>query len=60
MTFGMDSAEGEALLGTPNAGAVAWVLMHRYQELGRRRLEVSLWTGDWEDYYDMVWYLGDA
>ncbi|KAL8869117.1 MAG: hypothetical protein Q9174_004511 [Haloplaca sp. 1 TL-2023] len=60
LTFGMDTDEGKALLGTPNAGAVAWICMHRFQELGKRRLEVSLWTGDWEDYYDMVWYLGDV
>ncbi|KAL8866569.1 MAG: hypothetical protein Q9174_006224, partial [Haloplaca sp. 1 TL-2023] len=60
-TFGMDSEQGLALMGTPNAGATAWVMRDRYGELGRRRPRVTVWKPvvAGYSYPCMLWYLAD-
>ncbi|KAI4172110.1 MAG: hypothetical protein LQ343_003758 [Gyalolechia ehrenbergii] len=42
LTFGIDTEEGQALLGTPNGLAVAYILMDRAKELGRRKVSVTI------------------
>lgn len=42
LTFGMDTEEGQALLGCPNGFAVAYLLMDRAKQLGRRNLRVTI------------------
>ncbi|KAL8864546.1 MAG: hypothetical protein Q9174_007312, partial [Haloplaca sp. 1 TL-2023] len=49
-TFDMESDEGLALLGTPNGGGTAWVLMDRYAQLGTRHPKVTIWTDENEFY----------
>ncbi|KAL8776182.1 MAG: hypothetical protein Q9203_003468 [Teloschistes exilis] len=44
LTFGLDSKEGLALLGSPNGLAVAWILIHRAAEPGRRVPRVSIFN----------------
>ncbi|KAL8732783.1 MAG: hypothetical protein Q9166_002565 [cf. Caloplaca sp. 2 TL-2023] len=44
LEFGMDSEEGQALLGTPNGMGTAWLLLDRLRELGRRNPRVSIWV----------------
>ncbi|KAL8632444.1 hypothetical protein Q9189_001819 [Teloschistes chrysophthalmus] len=46
LTFGLDSKEGLALLGSPNGLAVAWILIHRAQALGRREPRVTIFNPD--------------
>ncbi|KAL8730526.1 MAG: hypothetical protein Q9166_003975 [cf. Caloplaca sp. 2 TL-2023] len=36
LTFGLDSDEGKALFATPSGVAVAWLLVHHHNVLGRR------------------------
>ena len=57
-TFDMNSPEGLALLGTPNGGGTAWVLIDRYAQLGTRHPKVTIWTDD-DGNYCMSWYLAD-
>lgn len=57
-TFGMDSDEGLALLGTPNGGATAWILMDHFAELGPRKPRVTVSTHG-ASYLCMLWYLAD-
>lgn len=38
----MDIDEGLALLGTPNGLAIAWILIDRAKDLGRRKLSVTI------------------
>jgi hypothetical protein len=49
---------GLALLGTPNGGGAAWLLINHKQQLGARKAPVSVtaWTttGTDEDWYHMV------
>ncbi|KAL8938122.1 MAG: hypothetical protein Q9216_004061 [Gyalolechia sp. 2 TL-2023] len=42
LTFGVDTEEGQALLGTPNGLAAAYILMDRGKELGRRQVSVTI------------------
>ncbi|KAL8832651.1 MAG: hypothetical protein Q9170_004791 [Blastenia crenularia] len=44
LELGMDSPEGQALLGTPNGLGTAWLLIDRARELGRRNLKVTVWS----------------
>ncbi|KAI4252442.1 MAG: hypothetical protein LQ352_004290 [Teloschistes flavicans] len=46
LTFGLDSKEGKALLASPNGLAVAWILIHRAEELGRREPRVTIFNPD--------------
>ncbi|KAL9023852.1 MAG: hypothetical protein Q9196_006930, partial [Gyalolechia fulgens] len=39
LEFGVETAEGQALLGTPNGMGTGWVLHDRGRELGRRSLK---------------------
>ncbi|KAL8864820.1 MAG: hypothetical protein Q9174_007208, partial [Haloplaca sp. 1 TL-2023] len=55
LTFDLDSDEGKALFGSPNGVAVAWVLIHRVQELGRRMPRVSIFRAEGKNC--MVWDL---
>lgn len=41
--FGIETPEGQALLGTPNGMGTAWLLHDRGTELGRRSLKVRIW-----------------
>ncbi len=43
-TFGLETNEGKALLGTPNGVAVGWLLIDRYREMGRREPKVTIWV----------------
>lgn len=40
LSFGMETDEGEALLGTPNGICTARLLVDKAAELGRRELKV--------------------
>lgn len=42
LEFGVDTEEGEALLGTPNGMGTAWLLYDRSRELGRRNLKARI------------------
>ncbi|KAL8787207.1 MAG: hypothetical protein Q9213_002318 [Squamulea squamosa] len=44
ISYGLNTDEGKALLGTPNGVAIAWILIDRYRELGKRELRVRIWT----------------
>ncbi|KAL8924705.1 MAG: hypothetical protein Q9208_003895 [Pyrenodesmia sp. 3 TL-2023] len=57
LTFGIETEEAQALLGTPNGLAVAFMLMDRAKELGRRRLSVTIAATDPElgQGYRMLW-----
>lgn len=55
LTFGLDSDEGKALLGTPNGVAVAWLLIHRHDTLGSRDPRVSIFRVGRLRY--MIWEL---
>lgn len=39
ITFGMDTEEGKAILGTPNGAGVAWMLVQHRKALGEKRIE---------------------
>ncbi|KAL8652193.1 MAG: hypothetical protein Q9210_002828 [Variospora velana] len=42
LEFGMDTGEGRALLGTPSGVGMAWLLIERMDELGRRNPRVKI------------------
>ncbi|KAI4110613.1 MAG: hypothetical protein LQ339_001189 [Xanthoria mediterranea] len=44
LTFNLDSQEGQTLFASPNGIAVAWFLIHRAQELGRRTPTVTIFN----------------
>ncbi|KAL8767558.1 MAG: hypothetical protein Q9209_005975 [Squamulea sp. 1 TL-2023] len=44
ISYGLNTDEGKALLGTPNGVAIAWMLIDRYRELGKREVRVRIWT----------------
>ncbi|KAL9011837.1 MAG: hypothetical protein Q9173_003353 [Seirophora scorigena] len=44
LEFGMDTEEGRALLGTPTGVGVAWLLIERWKELGRRIPRVRIFN----------------
>ncbi|KAL8996745.1 MAG: hypothetical protein Q9169_003816 [Polycauliona sp. 2 TL-2023] len=44
ISFGLDSNEGRALLGTPCSVAVVWILVHRRGILGPRDPRVTIWN----------------
>lgn len=39
ITFGMDTEEGKAILGTPNGAGIAWVLVQHRKSFGEKRIE---------------------
>lgn len=43
-TYGVDSDEGQALLGTPHGVGVAWLLIDRVEKLGKRVPKVTIWS----------------
>lgn len=64
---------GQALLGTPNGMAAAWLIIDHHSILGRRESTVTIWTyldnfnghmtpeekgNDWGYIYMMLWDLG--
>lgn len=57
LTFGIETEEAQALLGTPNGLAVAFMLMDRAKELGRRKLSVTIAATDPEagSGFRMLW-----
>ncbi|KAL8737789.1 MAG: hypothetical protein Q9181_001352 [Wetmoreana brouardii] len=59
LTFGLDTNNGLALLGTPNGVGTAWLLMDRFTQLGPRKLTVTIFTGIDEDDLYMIWHLDD-
>lgn len=48
LDFGMDSAEGRALLGTPNGLGAGRILIDRASELGRRDLRIYIFEPEEE------------
>ncbi|KAL8693753.1 MAG: hypothetical protein Q9218_001498 [Villophora microphyllina] len=58
-TFSMDQREGLALLGTPNGGGTAYLLMDRLAVLGKRKPTVTIWTHGSAGWLCMVWNLED-
>ncbi|KAL8789484.1 MAG: hypothetical protein Q9213_001097 [Squamulea squamosa] len=44
LTFEIDTEEAQALLGTPNGLATAYILADRAKELGKRSLSVTIWA----------------
>lgn len=44
VTSSIDSMIGQALLGTPNGVAAAWLLIDHHSILGRREPTVTIWT----------------
>ncbi|KAL8651349.1 MAG: hypothetical protein Q9226_004743 [Calogaya cf. arnoldii] len=44
-SFGLDTDDGKALLGTPNGIGVAWLLLDRYRDMGKREPTVTIWEG---------------
>ncbi|KAL8742621.1 MAG: hypothetical protein Q9184_008224, partial [Pyrenodesmia sp. 2 TL-2023] len=55
LTFGIDTEEGQALLGTPNGFGTAFLLIDRARELGRRIVYVTIFNpgGDYRMLWDM-------
>lgn len=43
-TYGIDSEDGQALLGTPHGVGVAWLLIDRVGKLGTRVPKVTIWS----------------
>jgi len=39
ITFGMDTEEGKAILGTPNGCGVAWMLIQHSKAFGKKNIE---------------------
>ncbi|KAL9627283.1 MAG: hypothetical protein Q9204_006679, partial [Flavoplaca sp. TL-2023a] len=54
LDFGMDSAEGRALLGTPNGIGAGRILIDRVGELGRR--ELRIWIFEPEEEYPCMFF----
>ncbi|KAL9004177.1 MAG: hypothetical protein Q9188_002992 [Gyalolechia gomerana] len=44
MKFGLESDKGKALLASPNEFGTFWLLLHRAAKLGRRKLEVTIFS----------------
>ncbi|KAL8702558.1 MAG: hypothetical protein Q9201_004275 [Fulgogasparrea decipioides] len=59
LTYGMDTNEGLALLGTPNGKGTARLLMDRFHDLGERKPTVTIWMAGNEKLLNMVWHLED-
>ncbi|KAL8920032.1 MAG: hypothetical protein Q9208_006487 [Pyrenodesmia sp. 3 TL-2023] len=55
LSFGMDSDEGKALLGTPNGIGTARLLIDRAAALGRRELKVYIFARESDGKYCMLW-----
>ncbi|KAL8772420.1 MAG: hypothetical protein Q9209_002371 [Squamulea sp. 1 TL-2023] len=58
LTFEIDTEEAQALLGTPNGLATAYILADRAKELGKRSLSVTIWasyTDPPNQGYRMLW-----
>ncbi|KAL8996526.1 MAG: hypothetical protein Q9169_003993 [Polycauliona sp. 2 TL-2023] len=43
LTYGLDSDEGKALLGTPSGVGMAYLMINNHEVLGKRDLRVSIW-----------------
>ncbi|KAL8753466.1 MAG: hypothetical protein Q9199_005038 [Rusavskia elegans] len=56
LTFSLDSQEGKALFASPNGVAVAWFLIHRAEDLGRRTPVVTIFNPDGNNRC-MIWDL---
>ncbi|KAL9020303.1 MAG: hypothetical protein Q9185_002484 [Variospora sp. 1 TL-2023] len=54
LEFGMDTDEGKALLGTPNGIGTARLLIDRARQLGKRELQVNIFTRE-DGQYCMLW-----
>ena len=54
-SFGLDTDDGRALLGTPNGIGVAWLLLDRFRDMGKRQPRVTIWEG--EEGTMMLWDL---
>ncbi|KAL8738105.1 MAG: hypothetical protein Q9181_001052 [Wetmoreana brouardii] len=59
LCFDLESANGLALLGTPNGYGTAWVLMNQFRYLGPRKVTVTIFTDGTDGYMNMVWHLGN-
>ncbi|KAL8727430.1 MAG: hypothetical protein Q9181_005717 [Wetmoreana brouardii] len=59
LTYGMDTDEGLALLGTPNGVATTWILIDRFEDMGVRKPTVTIWTHNSPGWLCMVWNLED-
>ncbi|KAI4221710.1 MAG: hypothetical protein LQ349_007782 [Xanthoria aureola] len=44
-SLGLNTDDGKALLGTPNGIGVAWLLLDRYRDMGKREPTVTIWEG---------------
>lgn len=61
MKFGLESDEGKALLASPNGVGTFWLLLDRAAKLGRRKLEVTIFSEkDGAYHYCMLWDLSPA
>ncbi|KAL8691332.1 MAG: hypothetical protein Q9218_003418 [Villophora microphyllina] len=49
LTFGMNTDNGLAMLGTPNGVATAWLLIDHHTILGRREPTVTIWSYSLEE-----------
>ncbi|KAL8683951.1 MAG: hypothetical protein Q9186_000162 [Xanthomendoza sp. 1 TL-2023] len=60
LTFTVDQEEAQALLGTPNGLATAYIMLDRGKQLGRRRLKVTIFASSIEpaSEYRMLWDMG--
>lgn len=59
LTFEIDREEAQALLGTPNGLAIAYILADRAKELGKRSLSVTIFVAEEgvDQGYRMLWDL---
>ncbi|KAL8957495.1 MAG: hypothetical protein Q9193_005250 [Seirophora villosa] len=60
LTFGIDTEEAQALLATPNGLAIAYILIDRAKQLGRRKISVTIAASDPDSPglgYRMLWDL---
>ncbi|CAO1601171.1 hypothetical protein XANCAGTX0491_004835 [Xanthoria calcicola] len=48
VSFDIDTKEGQALLGTPNGLATAYILADRAAAMGRRSISVRIWAAETE------------
>lgn len=58
--FGIETEEGQALLGTPNGLATAYIMADRARDLGKRKLSVRIWASETDppnQGYRMLWDL---
>ena len=60
-TFSQDDIGGQALTGTPHGAGIAWMLIDHVNVLGRRDIEITVYSGPGAQpgqiYYYMVFNL---